>query len=160
MLCGLLCDGLGTLPPDALPDASGAAPHHGLWAPELNRVPPGEIVALVGYLLRIVGPGYWDQVRHVIRIHAPAAESSMISIADHLREEGLKQGRQEGRQEGQVVALCDTFRGVLRERFGEFGAALDMRIDELTTEALQRGILRAVRTTTVQEVFDDHESPR
>lgn len=78
----------------------------------------------------------------------------MISIADHLHQEGIEQGIQQGREQGRVVALRDTFRGVLRERFGGIAAALDVRIDELTTDALQRGILRAVSAASADEVFE------
>ncbi len=126
--------------------------HHApVWAPELNRVAPGEIVALLYYLLSITGPRSRDRVRHIIQIHAPAAEAPMFSIADQLRHEG----RQEGRQEA-LATLRSVLRSVLTDRFGPLDADVDARIETSDSPALEQHLRRAVTATQLEDVFAAH----
>ena len=109
---------------------------------------PGEIAMLLYYLLSIAGPGYWDQIRDVIHIHAPASEAAMISIADHLR--------QEGRQEGHLSALRGVLRGLLADRFGALPPEVDARIDATESVVLEQCIRRAVTAAQLDDVFAAH----
>lgn len=131
------------------------------WGPTLELAAeeePRELRVVLRYLATVAGPEVWRRVQNLIPEHAPSLEAHMISFFDHVieqgREQGIQQGLEQGIQQGQVVALRDTLRGVLRERFGEATAALDARIDSLTTEALQRGILRAVSAASAEDVFN------
>ena len=138
--------------------------HAPAWGPELERaarVAPGEIAVLLRYLLTIAGLESWQEVRRVIHEHAPATEAPMSSIADHLIEEGLKrglqqglqQGRQEGRQEGRAAALRDVLRGLLSDRVGAPGPAIEARIAVMESVELERSIRRVISASTAAEAL-------
>lgn len=122
--------------------------HLPVWGPELERaarVAPGEITALLRYLLAIAGRDSWREVRHAILRNAPATEASMISIADHL----IDQGRQEGRS-----AMQNVLRSLLRTRFGGLSAELDARIDAADVSSLEEWTPRVMTASRVEDVFN------
>lgn len=65
----------------------------------------------------------------------------MISIADHLR------------QEGEVDALRRVLRTLLADRFGPLPANLSARVDALDSSTLSQCIRQAVSATRADDVF-------
>ncbi|MBK7152286.1 MAG: Rpn family recombination-promoting nuclease/putative transposase [Sandaracinaceae bacterium] len=122
--------------------------HVPAWGADLEhvaRAQPGELVALLGYILLVAGVESLQAVRDTIVLHAPSTEASMISIADHLIEQG--------RELGDLNALRRVLRLQLTSRFGPLSAEFETRLNAADSERLELAVSRVLTAAHPADVL-------
>ena len=88
---------------------------------------------------------------------APTAGETMVSIAEHLRQEGRAEGRAEGRVEGRAEGARETLRKLLMRDFGPLPEAIHARLDAASGAQLDRWTerLASAKNQTLEDVLAD-----
>jgi len=83
----------------------------------------------------------------------PQEESTMTSIAQRAMAQGLQLGRQEGRQEGRHEGEAALLLRQLVRRFGPLGAGPVQRVNQATSEELERWAVNILDARSLNDVF-------
>jgi hypothetical protein len=81
----------------------------------------------------------------------PQEEAAMAGFAQRFTEKGREEGREEGVQRGEARILT----ALLRLRFGELPAAVQVRVDTADADTLLRWSERVLTAATLDEIFAD-----
>ena len=96
----------------------------------------------------------FQQVVHKV---LPEAEDSLMTIAEEMRQLGLKQGMQQGLEQGIQQGLHRGLRVLLleqlRTKFGSVDEHVVQRLDAADEPALKRYALRILSAATLSEVL-------
>ena len=82
----------------------------------------------------------------------PQEESKMAGLAERLRTEGMQQGMQQGMQKGELNVLLR----LLTRRFGPLDSATKLRLQEASSEELERWADNILDAASLDEVFAGH----
>ena len=159
----LMASGIGALPLALL--TNEAAGQLGTLVDRIDarlraeQVPDADRVFLLtcGYIL--LGLRYTrDEIRNAYtRVRGMKESSTYQAILEEGREEGEIKGEIKGREEGQAIGLLkgeqNSLLMILRDRFGDVPAEVELRIRAVTEAArLQHAILRAIRISTIDDL--------
>jgi predicted transposase YdaD len=79
----------------------------------------------------------------------------MTGLAERLRSEAMQEGRQEGLQKGRKQGEQTLLRKQLVRRFGPLDAETDQRLQQATTDELERWAENLLDAESLAEVFGD-----
>lgn len=82
----------------------------------------------------------------------PQENRTMATLSERLLGEGRQQGRLEGKQEGELALLARQ----LSRRFGPLDASVEERLQQASTEELERWTENILDARTLDEVFAIH----
>jgi predicted transposase/invertase (TIGR01784 family) len=104
---------------------------------------------LVRYIVQVVPELPAGEFR-VILLEALEGEEDALPT---LAEQWLDEGRAEGRAEGRSEALRKMLRTLLRSKFGDLDAGHEHRIDDASTDDLERCVERFVAAQSIDDVL-------
>jgi hypothetical protein len=81
----------------------------------------------------------------------PQEDAAMAGFAQRFTEKGREEGREEGVQRGEARILT----ALLRLRFGELSAAVQVRVDTADADTLLRWSERVLTAATLDQIFAD-----
>jgi hypothetical protein len=94
-------------------------------------------------MFRVIDPVNQEELRAKIRALGPRIEEVAMNIAEHLHEEGRKEGR------------IATLRSLLAFKFQAVGAEYEARLQAATPEAIDRYLQRLLTADSLAAVFED-----
>jgi hypothetical protein len=89
--------------------------------------------------------------RQLYETRYPQESTAMTGLAERLRSEGMEQGMQQGMQQGEQTLLSK----LLVRRFGPLDAETDQRLQQATTDELERWAENLLDAESLAEVFSD-----
>jgi hypothetical protein len=143
------------------------------WMLELGRSRVGResVTVLFRYMCEVIDPRHLEELRAKIQTLGPRIERIAMTIADHFREEGLKQGQKKGLKQGQKKGLkqglekglkkglkqgrIDTLRGLLVLKFQQLGPEHEARLQAATPAMIDRYLRRLLTADSLVAVFAD-----
>lgn len=97
-----------------------------------------------------------DNQMHEYQARYPQENSKMVGLTERLLNEGLekgmRQGMQKGRQEGEASLLARQ----LTRRFGSMDIATEQRLQQASSDDLERWADNILDARTLDEVFSKH----
>lgn len=97
-----------------------------------------------------------DQIRtFFVNAGKPALTEEFVTLAEQLREEGLRKGLKKGRVEGRVEGRAATLLTLLQAKFGRVSARTSARVKAADEATLDRWTVRVLTATTIAEALDD-----
>lgn len=122
------------------------------WIPamlELGQTRSGldSLEVLITYMFRVIDPVNLEELRVKIHELGHRTEEVAMTIAEHLHEEGLKEGIRKGR--------IDTLRSLLVFKFQTLGAEYEARLQAATPTAIDRYFQRLLTADSLARVFED-----
>jgi predicted transposase/invertase (TIGR01784 family) len=144
--------------------------HLGAWADLLNELAENPETAsgaalLMRYITHVLGNDRTEQLRDQLSALAPAAEQTMLSIAQSIAEafeqkgleKGLEKGRKEGRKEGLEKGRIEERRTLvtrqLAKKFGPLPETAVARLQAATVDELTGYADRLLDAGSLDEVF-------
>ncbi len=110
------------------------------------------ITLLVKYIL-MVANNMQEPIKFVKTLHNELKEpikGAIMTIADQLREEGMKSGMQQGMQKGERTALeC-----LLQDKFNEIPDRYKEIIEHSNPDDLLKMLRRVLKSNNINDVFD------
>ena len=101
-------------------------------------------------------PALDDNQMHEYQARYPQENSKMVGLTERLLNEGLekgmRQGMQKGRQEGEASLLARQ----LTRRFGSLDSATEQRLQQASSDDLERWADNILDARTLDEVFSKH----
>ncbi|HEX2691477.1 MAG TPA: hypothetical protein VHN14_32925 [Kofleriaceae bacterium] len=135
------------------------------WMLELGRSRVGResVTVLFRYMCEVIDPRHLEELRAKIQTLGPRIERIAMTIADHFREEGLKQGQKKGLKQGLEKGLkkglkqgrIDTLRGLLVLKFQQLGPEHEARLQAATPAMIDRYLRRLLTADSLVAVFAD-----
>jgi hypothetical protein len=118
------------------------------WRPTLadaGRTRSGRdaLSVLIEYLVEVLDPVYWDELRAKLYSLDPSSEEATMTIADMFREEG------------RITTLRATLRSLLLFKFQALDAASEARVQAAAPEAIDRYLQRLLTADSLAAVFED-----
>jgi hypothetical protein len=133
------------------------------WADALTDVANAEggrdaLEQLFLYISSVAEDLAFDQFRARVAQLAPAAKEAVMTIAEELRAQGLKQGLEQGREQGLEQGLVRGQRQALARqmalKFGPLNEAVSARIQAADLQLLERWLERILTADTPDAVVD------
>lgn len=114
----------------------------------------GALAVIFRYILAVRGDeAYHRAVQVLTKYEQEHSGGTMESIAQKLIKEGIKEGIQEGIKEGQSRGQQSMLLSVIRQRLGEVPESVRAEIAAANDEDLQRWLMRALRSNSVEELL-------
>ena len=116
------------------------------WGPDLDEIVRGDSelrVALVSYILGVAGQLVFEAMLATLANISPQTGETMLTIAEHLRQEGREEGREEERED-RARTTRQLLRKLLVRDFGSLAAAVEKQLDTASLEQLDTWFDRAV----------------
>jgi predicted transposase/invertase (TIGR01784 family) len=127
------------------------------WADALTDVANAEggrdaLEQLFVYIANVADNLAFDQFRARVAQLAPAAQEAVMTIAEELKAQGLKQGIQQGLEQGLVRGQRQALERQMTLKFGPLPDAVSARIQAATQEMLERWLERILTADTPDAV--------
>ncbi|KIG18688.1 Mobile element protein [Enhygromyxa salina] len=124
---------------------------------EALRAPDGTqaVAQLLRYIALVAGGMHFATFRAKIHEQIPEAEEIAMTIAEELRQEGMKKGRQEGMEKGRLEGRIGVLGKLLTLKFGELPPDHAAQIQAASEAQLERYIERILSADTLEAVFAD-----
>jgi hypothetical protein len=117
----------------------------------LQRVDSGRdaLMVLFRYVSMVADQLGLQRFQQIVHQVLPEAQDSLMTIAEEMRQLGLKQGLQQGLHQGQRMLLLE----LLRTKFGTVEEQVIQRLEAADESELKRFAQRILTAGTVSEVF-------
>lgn len=112
------------------------------------------IDAIGWYLLEVTDVGL-DTLQMAFQKHLTQYRSPIMSTAERIRQESLRQGLSQGLSQGLCQGRAATLERLLRRRFGPLAEATVARLQTATTDELDRWTDRLLDAASLAAVFAD-----
>ncbi|MBB3192578.1 DUF4351 domain-containing protein [Halomonas cerina] len=99
--------------------------------------------------------GLSDTERQLYEARYPKENTAMTGLAERLRSEGMQQGMQQGVQQGRQEGEQTLLRKQLVRRFGPLDADTEQRLQQATTDELERWAENLLDAQSLAEVFGE-----
>ncbi len=111
-----------------------------------------DLFAVIDWMMRLPDPleqALWNEIQTIEGERKMAYVTSVERLA-------IQRGQQEGRAEGRVEGQAELLARLLTKRFGPLSAEIQDRLNQATTDQLERWGERLLDADALDDVFDDH----
>ena len=97
-----------------------------------------------------------DNQMHEYQARYPQENSKMVGLTERLLKQGRLEGRQEGKLEGRQEGELNILQRQLSRRFGPLDPTTEQRLQQASSDDLERWADNILDARTLDEVFSKH----